>query len=299
MVQAIKNAIPERTALTQETYGATAVSNYTARGLRTKETALGNLVSDAIRTGLKPTLGDDVVVMTHSGGIRDQIVAGKELTRLDIANLVMNAGKREGEIKELVNVRMTGDQIKQGLEYGIRDLHAPQKPTIPQRVGQLFFPKADGVAQDLSGNFVQVSGLKYSIDLSGEGWVAGTTGGRVNNLRIQTADGKFVPIDMDQTYNVVTRQHPVHKWTKAGLFGPNRTLEDVAQQLQMKPVEVSQVDLIAQYIAGKNIDPKTFSNVEGRITNNTQTVRKLPVKVGVSVVAQPSVRAFEDHIDRK
>lgn len=297
MVQAIKNAIPERNALTQETYGATAISNYTARGLRTKETALGNLVSDAIRTGLKPTLGDDLVVMTHSGGIRDQIVAGKELTRLDIANLVMNAGKREGEIKELVNVRMTGDQIKQGLEYGIRDLHAPQKPSIAQRVGQLFFPKPDGVAQDLSGNFVQVSGLKYSIDLSGEGWTAGTAGGRVNNLRIQTTDGKFVPIDPGKQYNVVTRQHPVHKWTKAGLFGPDRTLEDVAQQLQMKPVEVSQVDLIAQYIAGKNIDPKTFSNVEGRITNNTQTVRKLPVKVGVSVVAQPSVRAFEG--DRK
>ncbi len=298
MVQALKNALPERAALTQETYGAQAVSNYTARGLRTKETALGNLVSDAIRSGLKPTLGDDLVVMTHSGGIRDQIVAGKELTRLDIANLVMNAGKREGEIKELVNVRMTGDQIRQGLEYGIRDLPTPQKPTIPQRISQLFFPKEEGVAPDLSGNFVQVSGLKYSIDLAGQPWAAGNPGSRINSLKIQTADGSFVPIDMKNTYNVVTRQHPVHKWTKAGMFGPERTLDDVAQQLEMQPVQVSQVDLIAQYIAGKNIDPRSFSNVEGRISNNTQTVRKLPVKVGVSVVAQPSVRAVEDNMDK-
>lgn len=297
--QAIKNALPERNALTQETYGAMAVGNYSARGLRAKETALGNLVSDAIRSGLKPQLGDDLVVMTHSGGIRDQIVAGKPLTRLDIANLVMNAGKREGEIKELVNVRLTGAQIKQGLEYGVRDLNTPEKPSVAQRVGQLFFPKVDDAPQDLSGNFVQVSGLKYAIDLAGEPWRAGTLGGRINNIKIQAADGSFGPLQLDKTYNVVTRQHPVHKWTKAGLFGPERTLEDVAQEIAMKPVPVSQVDLIAQHIAGKQIDPKSFSAVEGRITNNTQTVRKLPIKVGVSVVAQPAARAVEDNLDRR
>lgn len=299
VAQSIKNAIPERNALTAETYGAMATGNYSARGLRIRETALGNLVSDAIRTGLKPQLGDDLVVMTHSGGIRDQIVAGKQLTRLDIANLVMNAGKREGEIQELVNVRLTGNQIKQGLEYGVRDLPTPAKPTVMDRVGQLFFPKVEDVGPDLSGNFVQVSGLKYSIDLSGQGWAAGTPGSRINNLKIQTAGGGFVPVEPNVTYNVVTRQHPVHKWTKAGMFGPERTLEDVAQEIQMRPVPVSQVDLIAQYIAGKTFDPRTFSNVEGRIINNTQTVRKLPVKVGVSVVAQPAVRAVEDNIDRK
>lgn len=299
VAQSIRSAIPERSALTQESYGATALGNYSARGLRIRETALGNLVSDAIRTGLKPTLGDDLVVMTHSGGIRDQIVAGKELTRLDIANLVMNAGKKEGEIKELVNVRMTGDQIRQGLEYGVRDLHPPEKPSVASRFKQLFFPQVDEIPQDLSGNFVQVSGLKYSIDLSGQPWAPGQTASRINNVKIQTADGSYVPIDMQRNYNVVTRLHPVHKWTKAGMFGAERTLDDVAQQLQMKPVEVSQVDLIANYIAGKNFAPQNFSNVEGRITNNTQTVRKLPVKVGVSVVAQPSVRAVEDNLDRR
>lgn len=297
MVEAIANAIPERTLLTQETYGATATANYSARGLRIRETALGNLVSDAIRNGLKKDLGDDLVVMTHSGGIRDQIVAGKEISRLELANMIMNAGKREGEIKELVNVGLTGDQIRSGLEYGVRDLHPPQKPSIASRVSQLFWPNSSEVAQDLSGNFVQVSGLKYAIDLSGQPWTAANQGTRINNLRIQTADGKYVPIDPMQTYNVVTRQHPVHKWAKAGMFGQDRPFEEVAQQLQMKPVEVSQVDLLADYIRGKNLDPNTFSNVEGRITNNTQTVRKLPVKVGVSVFAQPSVRTVEDGLD--
>jgi 2',3'-cyclic-nucleotide 2'-phosphodiesterase (5'-nucleotidase family) len=299
VAQSIKSAIPERADLTQESYGATALGNYSARGLRIRETALGNLVSDAIRTGLKPTLGDDLVAMTHSGGIRDQIVAGKELTRLDLANLVMNAGKREGEIKELVNIRMTGDQIKQGLEYGVRDLRTPEKPSVASRVKQLFLPQADEIPQDLSGNFVQVSGIKYSIDLSGQSWAPGQVASRINNVKIQAADGSFAPIDMQRTYNVVTRLHPVHKWTKAGMFGADRSLDDVAQQLQMKPVEVSQVDLIANYIAGKNFDPTSFSNVEGRITHNTQTVRKLPVKVGVSVVAQPSVRAAEDNLERR
>lgn len=291
--EAIKQALPERNLLRQELYGAQAIANYTARGLRERETALGNLVSDAIRDGLKKDLGDDIVVMTHSGGIRDQIVAGKELNRLDLSNLIMNAGKREGEIKELVNVQMTGDQIRQGLEYGIRDLHPAVKPSFGTRMKSLFVEKTDEVKQDLSGNFVQVSGLKYSIDLHGKPWTPTDVSSRITNLRIQNSAGEYVPIDPAQTYSVVTRQHPVHKWAKAGMFGVDKSFEQVQQELRMRKVEVSQVDLLANYIQGKNIDPKTFSNVEGRITTANEAVKPLPVRVGVSVLAQPLVRTTD------
>jgi len=83
--------------------------------------------------------------------------------------------------------------------------------------------------------------------------------------------------------------HPILNGRRQACSDRNAALTDVVDvSWQMKTGSGLTSRLIAQYIAGKNIDPRTFSNVEGRISNNTQTVRKLPVKVGVSVVAQPS-----------
>lgn len=64
---------------------------------------MGNLMADAIRNGLKERMGDQApqAVLVHSGGIRAGIPADVPLTRLELSNIVMNAGNKEAETVEL------------------------------------------------------------------------------------------------------------------------------------------------------------------------------------------------------
>lgn len=290
VARVLEAALPERNALVKTEYQATAKHNYSNRNVRNRETALGNLVSDAIRNGLKGDLGEDIVVMTHSGGIRSQIVSGKPITRLDLANLVMNAGDPAAETKELVFLRLPGRKIKEGLEYGVREVPVPEKPGMFRRIANLFGAEMERKAHDEPGNFVQVSGLKYSIDLTGEPWASGRSGSRVVDVKVLNGAGLYEALDPNKVYSVVTRQHPVHKWWSAGMFG-DATFDQVKKDLALRPVEVSQVDLIGQHIRGKEINPFAFSAVEGRITNITPTVRQLPLRPGRSILAFPLVDA--------
>lgn len=285
----IEAALPERTALKQISYDATATGNYSNRDVRQKETALGNLISDAIRSGLRNELGDDILVMTHSGGIRSQIVAGKPITRLDLANLVMNAGKASQETQELVFVRIPGRYIKDGLEYGVRNMEPPTLPNLWKRIAGLFVEQQHAQPPQ-PGNFVQVSGMRYTIDLTKPAWEKGAGGGRVTSVKVQNGEN-FENLDPLKLYSVVTRRHPIHKWWQAGVFG-DKPFEQVAQDLKMQDVQKSQVDLIGEYIRGKSIDPRVFSPVEGRIVNVTKDVPELTFRPARSVGAFPAVGEY-------
>src|SRR5262249_34515777 len=105
--QSIESQTSELNALRSIDYNARAVGSYSLDGVRYRENQLGNLVSDAIRSGLKSQMGDSApdIVMVHSGGLRAGLSAGKPLTRLDLANVFMNAGKVEGEQTELAAVK--------------------------------------------------------------------------------------------------------------------------------------------------------------------------------------------------
>ncbi|HEY8383700.1 MAG TPA: bifunctional UDP-sugar hydrolase/5'-nucleotidase [Microvirga sp.] len=115
--------------------------------VRSQETAIGNLIADAI----KESTGGELAI-TNGGGIRanKQYPAGVKLTRRDILSELPF-----GNSTSLVEV--TGADIKAALENGVSQ--------IEQRAGR----------------FPQVSGLKFEVDSKA------AVGSRVSNIQVNGA----------------------------------------------------------------------------------------------------------------
>ncbi len=279
--QFIDSQTAEIGALKATTYDSTASQAYTLTNARNRETALGNLISDATLTGLQKRMGEEApqIAMVHSGGIRSEIPASQALTRQEIANVFMNAGQAEGERKELVMVTLSGKNIRDSIEYGIREYPLAEKPSLTKQLSDMFGKPAD-TKFDEGGNFVQVSGMKYSFDLTQQPW------NRVTDISVKLPDGTYKPMLADEQYKVVTRFHPIDKWNKAGLFGDNISQDQIYVKLNGKPIEVSQVELLGEYIKGRTLNPLVDSKVEGRVTNAT------PVTQTIGLRPQPSIAGF-------
>ncbi|HEY9775513.1 MAG TPA: 5'-nucleotidase C-terminal domain-containing protein [Planktothrix sp.] len=282
-----KNA-SEAKALRDIKYNARTKSNYSLRGVRTQETPLGNLLADAIFNGVKgnPEIAPQIV-LANSGGIRNDIYAGRELTRQDLANVIMNAGRIEGERKELTFVNMTGQQLKGALEFSVKEMPRPEAPSTNDRIKALFGVAPAEKPYDPSGNFMQVSGMKYTFDLTKP------DGDKIANMMVRDAKGNYVNIEPNEEYRIVTRFHPIDKWIKAGVFG-NVTQDEAYAAMRYKPVEVSQVDFLADYIRDTTIDPRTFSPVSGRIINKSPRVTDLPLKLGMYTTAPAVLTDVDD-----
>jgi 5'-nucleotidase/UDP-sugar diphosphatase len=99
--------------------------------VRTAETAIGNLITDALRDAVKADIG-----LTNGGGIRGnkQYAAGSQLTRRDILS-ELPFGNRT------VKLEVTGNTIWSALESGLSDV------------------------ENSAGRFPQVSGLAVEADL--------------------------------------------------------------------------------------------------------------------------------------
>lgn len=123
---------------------------------RTQETNLGNLITDAMldETGAE-------IAITNGGGIRDSIDEG-EITKGEIVK-VLPFGNY------IVTKALTGSQIKEVLEHGIKAYPAP------------------------AGHFPHVSGVNFVFDETRE------AGNRIVGI---TVNGK--PIEMDKLYVVAT-----------------------------------------------------------------------------------------------
>ncbi|HEY9731478.1 MAG TPA: 5'-nucleotidase C-terminal domain-containing protein [Drouetiella sp.] len=267
-------------------YDASATQPYEIANSRNSETALGNLIADATLSGLQKRMGADApqIAMVHSGGIRSSIPADQPLTRLDLANVFMNAGRVEGEQQELVMVTLSGKNIRDSIEYGIREYPATGNPSLRQRLSEIVQGKPDSKF-DESGNFVQVSGMKYSIDLTKEPWH------RVTDVSLKMPDGTYQPMQETGSYTVVTRFHPVDKWHKAGLFGDGIPEDQIYAKLNGKAINVSQVDLLGEFVQGRKLNPQIDSKVEGRINNVTPTYTDIAVRPQPSIVGYATLAA--------
>lgn len=285
-------------ALKSEAYDSQAVRAYNAAGSRNRETEMGNLFADAVRFGLKERLGDQApqIALVHSGGIRTGIPENIPLTRLDIANIVMNAGKREGEQLELATMNLTGAQLKAAIEYGVREKVAATKPSTLSRVKNLFAEQVEEHV-DEPGNFVQVSGMKYSYDATKPGLKqGGLDGQRISGLSILNEQGVYEAIDLNKTYSVAARFHPLEKWWKYGIFG-DKPLEQLHRELNVQPLKISQVDLIGDYIRGKTLDPSKISPLEGRITDLTPNYSGSMLRPGKSLLVAP-ILSGKDRLEK-
>ena len=153
------------------------------RAVRSAETNLGDLCADAYRVMLGADIG-----WVNGGGVRENIPAG-DITYGDII-----AVHPFGNLACLVEV--TGQQILDALE-----------------LGSMYVGEAE------SGGFLQVSGLRYTIDtdiqtsveLDTEGNFAGVTAGcarRVSDVQVLDSEtGEYVDIDPEATYTLASHNY--------------------------------------------------------------------------------------------
>ncbi|WP_077310476.1 bifunctional metallophosphatase/5'-nucleotidase [Terribacillus halophilus] len=133
--------------------------------VRANETALGNLITDAMLVKAQEKMPEVSIAIQNGGGIRaaiDQgpITVGEVITVLPFGN-------------DPAVVKLSGDEIKQILEYSVR------------------------LAPEESGGFLQVAGMKFSYDSTKE------AGSRIVSMQVKNGD-VYTDIQPNQTYLVTT-----------------------------------------------------------------------------------------------
>jgi 2',3'-cyclic-nucleotide 2'-phosphodiesterase (5'-nucleotidase family) len=133
--------------------------------VRTKETNLGNLITDAMLEKAQSMVPETSIALQNGGGIRasidqGEITLGEVLTVQPFANL-------------LVTLDLTGAEILAALEHSVSNV------------------------ENAAGAFLQVSGLKFQYDPSKPAY------DRVWSVEVQTENG-FEALDPEKTYTVAT-----------------------------------------------------------------------------------------------
>ena len=161
------------------------LDNFDAQGnrqVRSQETNTGDFCADALYY-LFDNMGLDVdVAVMNGGGIRNKAITG------EISYLTCKSIHTFGNMACLQTV--TGQQLLDALEWGARDV---------------------GNAE--CGGFLQVSGLKYTVDPSVPSsvqknekgvWIGGPTGTyRVQDVQIlDRSTNTYVPLDLNAKYNL-------------------------------------------------------------------------------------------------
>ena len=201
--------------------------------VRKKEAAIGNLFTDAFRW----KFGTDAA-LTNGGGIRGDKIYPKGVITTKTLLEMHPFGNT------IVLVKIKGSILKQALERGASALISPNDPRDPKTV--------------VSGAFLQVSGLKFTIDVSktpqqidmdtGEIIVPGE---RVSDIYI---NGE--PLDMDKEYNVA-----INSWNANG--GDGYFMFKNLPKDKKYDTSITIPEVLEEYIrAHTPISPK----VEGRIT---------------------------------
>lgn len=212
------------------------------RAVRNRETAIGDLAADAYRI-----VGDADVGFSNGGGIRANILAG-DLSREDIIN-VFPFGNA------LTVVECSGQEILDALEWGSR---ATTKDA-----------SENGKALGENGGFLQVSGLKYTIDTSiastcvedALGMFGGVTGERrVKNVLIGSDEKGWSPIDPNGTYTLSCHNYKLKNCGDGfNMFADNKILKDeIMIDNQML------ITYIVDYLNG--VISEEYAKPQGRIT---------------------------------
>ena len=251
-------------------YSQVTLDNYDAEGnrlVRKQETNTGDFAADALYY-LFDDMGLDVdVAVMNGGGIRNTSTTG------DISYLTCKEIHTFGNVACLQTV--TGQQILDALEWGAKDVAPAGVPAVE------------------NGGFLQVSGLKYTINASipstvqqdDKGvWTGGPTGAyRVTNVEVLNNEtGAYEPLDLTAQYN---------------LAGYNYTLRDLGDGFAMFDGAVNVLDyvsedymVLANYVESFPVDEATglptipadsqYAEVtgNGRITIVNEPVAEEPVE---------------------
>lgn len=211
------------------------------RLVRSRETPIGNLIADAYRS----ITGADIAFV-NGGGIRDNLKSG------DISFKDIMAIHPYGNT--VCIVKASGKQILDLLEMASRLVQSDYKK--------------DGIAIGECGGFLNVSGLRYSIDTSIESTVEVDSNNmfvkvngarRVNNVMV-LENGEYVPLDVNKTYIVASHNYLIQN----GGDGLNQLMNNELLPFSEKYDYEVLVEYIVNVLHG-NLKDK-YSDTEGRIT---------------------------------
>ena len=158
------------------------------RAVRNRETAIGDLCADAYRA-----VADTDIAFVNGGGIRATIKKG------DITTATMISVHPYGNA--LCSCYATGAEILDALEHSVVNTAATAA--------------SDGKAVGESGGFLQVSGIKFTVDTSipssvkkdDKGLFVAVEGERrVKDVFVEE-NGEWVPIDPEKTYTVACHNY--------------------------------------------------------------------------------------------
>ncbi len=216
-------------------YGAVAVDGY-PRTVRTKETAIGNLVVDGMlyeanQAGSNAVDGKKFKVemaLQNGGGIRTNLKAG-DITQGAVQEILPFNN-------DVVVLQLTGQEIRDGLENGVSK--APSE----------------------YGGFPHVAGMKFTYDSSKPAYQ------RVTSVSVQTDNG-YVPLDLKKTYNVATNIFTAKGGDAYTSFGKAYTEGRVnfmySEQYPFKP----DYEVFIQYLKVLGELSAANTGVEGRIVD--------------------------------
>lgn len=210
------------------------------RMCRTRETTVGDFMADAIRTVLKTD-----ICLINGGGVRDNILSG-EITYNSLYTIAPFQNS-------VASCYATGKQIKDALEYGAQNTES--------------IYKFDGNAVGEFGGFLQVSGLKYTIDTSIPSSVVVDENGmfekysnddrRVVDVMVER-NGEYVPLEDDEIYTVASLNYLLFE------SGDGNTAFSNCEPIVANG-EVD-IEVLKEYLEMSNGFKDTYKDIEGRIT---------------------------------
>ena len=212
------------------------------RMVRSRETNLGDLCTDAYLAA-----ADAEIALVNGGGIRANMAAG-DLTFADI-----KACHPFGNT--LVSVKATGQQILDALEWTARNTQAEYKNAEGNAVGEL-------------GGFLQVAGLRYTIDTSVESAAIADSNGmffgmiegapyRVTDVEVMK-DNEWAPIDPEAEYVVASHNYMLLEGGDGtNMFQGDEVILDSG---------LPDYQVLVNYIVSLNGDLSQYAEPQGRIT---------------------------------
>ena len=236
-----QNQVLLDTVVAKSTVDLTTKNADGTRAVRNRETNLGDLCADAYRI----VSGADIAFV-NGGGIRADLSAG-DITYGDVITVHPYGNA-------LCVVEATGQEIIDALEWAARNT-AGLASDGTNSIGEM-------------GGFLQVSGLKYTIDTG----VASSAKGddksmfaavegeyRVKNVQVLT-NGKYVPIDPKATYELASHNYML----KSGGDGINMFMDNKLLQDEVMLDNQVLITYIEDYLNG--VVPATYAKPQGRIT---------------------------------
>lgn len=208
-------------------YGAVAVGS-NPRTVRTKETAIGNLVVDGMLYEAKQAGIKADMALQNGGGIRTNLKAG-DITQGAVQEILPFNN-------DVVVLELTGQEIRDGLENGVSK--APSE----------------------YGGFPHVAGMKLTYDSSKP------ANQRVTSVSVKTDNG-YVPLDLKKTYNLATNIFTAKGGDAYASFGKayneGRVNFMYSEQYPFKP----DYEVFIQYLKVLGELTASNTGVEGRIVD--------------------------------